>query len=462
MFLILFKILVFCTTHVINSGNQHNENSVVDILSKTSGFADYQSELMNPYVEESINFEITSLPDWPDRSIQFGQVSGVTLDTVGNVYVFHRGDKKWDINSFLPNETFNEINLGPISKSTVAVINPITGALMYEWGSQMFYLPHGITVDFDNNLWVTDVAMHQVLKFPPLLNSEVNNTKPLLTLGNKFIPGSDLGSFCKPTAVAVLSSGEFFVSDGYCNSRIIKYSPDGNVILHWGRPSLSPGGHTALAYHFSVPHDLTLAEDKNLIYVADRENGRIQCFRTTNGSFVYQIQSNDIGFKIYSVSYTPVNGGLLFIVNGPDQSSQIKGTVVNAYSDSGRILKTFNPNVKEEPNFENPHDIIVSPNGTSIFVTELQPFRVWKFKIDGLSVSSSLALSKNTGLPSSNQTEDGSTSGSMLMAMFITAVVLCFGAVLLTSALLYSRRRTRGRSISEENLMLDSNIVFER
>lgn len=97
-------------------------------------------------------------------------------------------------------------------------------------------------MDFDNNLWVTDVAMHQVLKFPPLLNSEVNNTKPLLTLGNKFIPGSDLGSFCKPTAVAVLSSGEFFVSDGYCNSRIIKYSPDGNVILHWGRPSLSPGG----------------------------------------------------------------------------------------------------------------------------------------------------------------------------------------------------------------------------
>lgn len=74
-------------------------------------------------------------------------------------------------------------------------------------------------------------------------------------------------------------------------------------------------GHTALAYHFSVPHDLTLAEDKNLIYVADRENGRIQCFRTTNGTFVYQIQSNDIGFKIYGVSYTPVNGmcNLLFL-----------------------------------------------------------------------------------------------------------------------------------------------------
>lgn len=54
---------------------------------------------------------------------------------------------------------------------------------------------------------------------------------------------------------------------------------------------------------------------------------------------------------------------------------------MNADSDSGRILKTFNPNVQEELNFENPHDIIVSPNGTSIFVTELQPFRVWKFRI---------------------------------------------------------------------------------
>lgn len=105
-----------------------------------------------------------------------------------------------------------------------------------------FYLPHGITVDFENNVWVTDVAMHQVLKFPSLLDPKRNNTEPLLTLGNKLKPGSDWTSFCQPTAVAVLSSGEFFVSDGYCNARIIKYSRDGNMILHWGRPSLTAGG----------------------------------------------------------------------------------------------------------------------------------------------------------------------------------------------------------------------------
>lgn len=66
-------------------------------------------------------------------------------------------------------------------------------------------------------------------------------------------------------------------------------------------------------YHFSVPHDLTIAEDKNLVCVSDRENGRIQCFLMTNGSFIFQIQSPEIGFRVFSASYTPANGKFFFI-----------------------------------------------------------------------------------------------------------------------------------------------------
>lgn len=196
-----------------------------------------------------------------------------------------------------------------------------------------FYMPHGITVDKDNNVWITDVALHQVFKFPPIMAYSANSTIPLLALGAPFLPGSNLSLFCKPSAVAVLPSGEFFVSDGYCNSRIIKFSPEGNLLLSWGRStigfsmcflhftrslngkldqylttSLLLGRVPAPPYHFQVPHDLTLMDDKNSLCVSDRENGRIQCFHTSNGTFVRQIQLKEIGSRVFSASYSSANG----------------------------------------------------------------------------------------------------------------------------------------------------------
>lgn len=89
-------------------------------------------------------------------------------------------------------------------------------------------MPHGLTVDADGNIWLTDVALHQVFKCAP------GGQMVLLTLGEKFEPGSDDLHFCKPTAVAVLDGGDFFVADGYCNSRIVKYSAAGGRLLQWG------------------------------------------------------------------------------------------------------------------------------------------------------------------------------------------------------------------------------------
>ena len=74
--------------------------------------------------------------------------------------------------------------------------------------SYRFYLPHGLTVDKQGNVWVTDVALHQVFKFP------AGKDKPDMILGESFVPGNDQQHFCKPTDVAVMSTGEFFVSDG--------------------------------------------------------------------------------------------------------------------------------------------------------------------------------------------------------------------------------------------------------
>lgn len=100
-------------------------------------------------------------------------------------------------------------------------------------------MPHGITVDHENNVWLTDVALHQVFKFGP--SSEGSTGNLLMTLGSPFEPGNDFDKFCKPTSVAVATNGEFYVADGYCNSRIVKFSSSGRVLLQWGRSTRVSG-----------------------------------------------------------------------------------------------------------------------------------------------------------------------------------------------------------------------------
>lgn len=102
-----------------------------------------------------------------------------------------------------------------------------------------FFMPHGITVDHENNVWLTDVGLHQVFKFGPSSDGKFENM--LMSLGVAFEPGNDLDKFCKPTSVAVTTSGEFYVADGYCNSRIIKFSAEGRVLLEWGRSTRVSG-----------------------------------------------------------------------------------------------------------------------------------------------------------------------------------------------------------------------------
>lgn len=117
---------------------------------------------------------------------------------------------------------------GPITTDIIYTLNRSTGAILKQWGKNLFYLPHGLTVDRLNNAFVTDVAMHQVFKF----NLNISSEQPSLTLGEAFVPGSKIGQFCKPTAVAVLPDGKFFVADGYCNARIIQYTESGIYYKH--------------------------------------------------------------------------------------------------------------------------------------------------------------------------------------------------------------------------------------
>lgn len=159
-------------------------------------------------------------------------MSAVSFDNQNNVVVFHRENHVWNGQTFDMHNVYVPRDKGPIPDNTAIAFNRNTGAIAYEWGKNIFYMPHGLTVDQEDNFWVTDVALHQVMKF-----SNKNRTHPEIVLGTAFQPGNSQTKFCKPTAVAVLPDGDFFVADGYCNSRIIKYSKTGEMLLSWGHNS---------------------------------------------------------------------------------------------------------------------------------------------------------------------------------------------------------------------------------
>lgn len=307
------------------------------------------------------------MPNWPTSNRQLGVVSGVSFDNVGNVVVFHRSNNIWDSKTFDFANIYQRQTDEPIKDNTIVAFNRISGDVAYEWGNNMFYMPHGITVDREDNIWLTDVALHQVMKF-----NNKNRTHPELVLGTKFKPGHSRSTFCKPSAVAVISNGDFFVADGYCNSRIIKFSRSGELLLEWGKNSFGgPAMNHAPPNYFAIPHALALANDLNLLCVADRENGRVQCFNVDDGKFHSQYHSQIVGDRIFSVAYAPINKGQLFLVNGPStKPHSASGFVIDMKTHA--VISKFGP-------FDNPHDIIVSPDGQEVYVAQLTPYKAFKF-----------------------------------------------------------------------------------
>ncbi|XP_032531114.1 peptidyl-glycine alpha-amidating monooxygenase isoform X14 [Chiroxiphia lanceolata] len=312
------------------------------------------------------DFHIEEAVEWPGLDLKLGQVSGLALDPENNLVIFHRGDHVWDENSFDSKFVYQQRGLGPIEQNTILVLNPSNAKLLHSTGKSLFYLPHGLSIDKNGNYWVTDVALHQVFK----LGTE--GKEPLLTLGVALQPGSDKNHFCQPTDVVVDPiTGSIYVSDGYCNSRIIQFSPDGLYVMQWGEESFLGRSRPG---QFHIPHSLALIPDFSQLCVADRENGRIQCFRLETGEFTREIKHKSFGRELFAVSYVP--GGLLFAVNGmpyPGEAEPVQGFVMNF--STGEIIDFFIPLRKS---FEMPHDIVASEDRT-VFVGDVHARAVWKF-----------------------------------------------------------------------------------
>jgi DNA-binding beta-propeller fold protein YncE len=185
------------------------------------------------------------------------EVAAVATDSNDRVFVFNRGEH--------PLMIFNR-----------------DGTFRQSWGEGVFARAHGIFVGPDDAIYCTDDLDHTVRKF-------TSDGRLLMTLGVSGKP-SDTGAtsmdfrsivragppFHYPTNLALAPSGEIYVCDGYGNARVHKFSPDGQLLFSWGEPGKGPG-------QFRIPHGIAV-DAQGTVYVADRENSRIQLF-TPEGKF---------------------------------------------------------------------------------------------------------------------------------------------------------------------------------
>jgi sugar lactone lactonase YvrE len=227
--------------------------------------------------------------DWPGlpSNIKWGQVISVNCDAQGNIWVFHR------------------------SNPPILEFDP-SGKLLTSFGTDMFVQAHGMTIDPQGNIWVTDAQGkdgkgQQVFKFS-------RDGKVLMTLGKAGVAGEGPDVFNGPSDVVVAKNGDIFVADGHdpaSNGRVVKFSKDGKFIKAWGKHGSGPG-------EFSAPHSIAM-DSKGRLFVADRSNGRIQIF-DRDGKFIAEwkqfgrpsglyIDKNDVLYVADSQSNSKQNPG---------------------------------------------------------------------------------------------------------------------------------------------------------
>jgi len=279
----------------------------------------------------------------------FVEVVGVATDANDRVFVFSRG------------------------QHPVCIFEP-DGTFVASWGEGLFVRPHGITVAPDGAVYLTDDRDHSVRKFTP-------EGKLLMTLGTRGVPtqtgieGMDYrtirqsaGPFNLPTNLAIAPDGTLYVTDGYGNARVHRFSPDGRLMDSWGAPGAGPG-------QFNLPHGIAV-DRAGMVYVADRENSRIQVF-SAEGSFITEwtdtARPMQICFDAQERAYVCDVGfkAGLFPWQTPPTDPP-RGAYVSIFDRSGRLLARFGGSADPcaPGDFFAPHDICVDSTG-AIYVGEV-------------------------------------------------------------------------------------------
>ena len=249
----------------------------------------------------------------------WGVVSAATSDAKGVIYVLRR----------------EEIPILAFEK----------GKLIKQFGQGLYKWPHGIRVDREGYLWTIDGEDNVVYKMDLSQNNKV-----VLTLGKRGVTGDNEShdTFNRPTDIAFAPNGDFFITDGYGNSRVAKFSKDGRFIRTWGSKGTAPG-------QFNLPHSIVI-DSRNRVIVGDRTNKRVQVF-DLDGKFLEMW--TDLGAP-YGLAIA--RDDTLFT------SDADAGTIT--VSKNGKVLDVIE-------NLGRPHEITLDPSG-AIYMGDVRAFRARK------------------------------------------------------------------------------------
>ncbi len=301
--------------------------AVAVILLSTSVLAQRPSDpaLLVPETAPELDYVVAPAAVTLPAGVTMGATASVAFDANGHLFVLTRGDK-----------TFFEFNPD--------------GSFIRSFGDKLFTRSHGLRIDRDGNLWATDVGGHVVVKM-------TRDGQPLLTIGTKGEAGewneaTGAHKLNQPNDVVIAGNGDVFVAQGHTpgaegDARVLKFDKNGKFIKSWGGKGSGPG-------QFQVAHGIAI-DAKGLVWVADRENQRIQLF-DQDGKFVREVKYKGLPCSL------DIGRQYIYMVNG--FAGQVLRLDLN-----GKVLAAMGKPGKGPGEFGEAHMIAVSQKG-EIYVAD--------------------------------------------------------------------------------------------
>lgn len=274
----------------------------------------------------------------PGPGFAIGYPTAITMDRQGLIYILQRG---------------SEPNRPPIvGDADPILVADANGKVIRSWGKGLFKIPHSIRIDPQGNVWTVDSASSMVYKFTPAGEKLME-----ISVGGQ--PAGRRGGFAGTTDIAFAPNGHLYISDGYGNARVLEYSPDGKRIREWGSEGTGPG-------QFHQPHGIAI-DDKGVVYIADRRNGRLQRFDLTGK---YLGEWADLGMV---TTVTFANGALWIGTQLRNLDTGADGWLMKIDRKSGRIL-----GLVESARAH--HILSVTPKGE--LLSGARPSTIWWFRAE--------------------------------------------------------------------------------
>jgi peptidylamidoglycolate lyase len=290
-------------------------------------------------------------PVVPDNEM-LDEVSAVAVDGNDNVLVLTRAGRKWP--------DADQLDTTAIRKPTIFLFDGKSGRLLNRWGAGVFALPHSITVDGRGNIWVADVALHQIFKFSA-------TGKLLMALGARGKSGEDAAHFNRPSDVAIAPDGSIFVSDGYGNNRVVKFDASGKFLLAWGSKGSGIG-------QFDLPHGIAI-DNQSRVLVSDRKNARIQLF-DGNGRFLSAWKGPPF---VMPQDVKVGRSGRAYVVESGNEAPPDESGILVLGPD-GSLIERIGRYGNYDGQFVDPHWVAVDSYDT-IYVADFEGRRVQKFVV---------------------------------------------------------------------------------